>query len=136
MNQLTEIKRWIEDAGQEPGRKNTNLYIGLCCEEMAEMLEDQGCTAVAERLRIASQMWRLGPFDSEPTEGLLDAACDLIWVATGLIVAMGIDPTEALQRVIDSNNSKRQADGTFLKDETGKIQKPDGYKPPNWEGLL
>lgn len=137
MTQFDQITQWIRDAGQEPGSESVWLYAALCVEETAEMMDAVGMPTHAEWLAHISERMRsyeLAGRHSRPA--MLDAACDLIWVATGLIHSMGIDPNEAMARVIASNDSKRQADGSLAKDDTGKVIKPEGYQPPDWEGLL
>jgi Cu(I)/Ag(I) efflux system membrane protein CusA/SilA len=46
-----------------------------------------------------------------------------------------MDVMEAVKRVSDSNDSKRLSDGTFARDETGKITKPSHYVAPDLTGL-
>ena len=64
--------------------------------------------------------------------GMIDALCDLLYVTYGSAVAMGVDLETFYAEVHRSNMAKlggpRRADG--------KIQKPDGWQPPDISGLL
>jgi hypothetical protein len=68
-------------------------------------------------------------------EAVLDSIADQIVTATGVGVAANMDVMEAVKRVSDSNDSKRLSDGTFQRDETGKITKPAHYVAPDLTGL-
>lgn len=62
----------------------------------------------------------------------IDAICDLIYVALGTALEMGIDVAPFFEEVHRSNMAKvggpRRADG--------KILKPDGWKPPDIAGVF
>lgn len=134
---LKQITTWMHDAGQTTDTMNRDqvaLYLGLCCEELNEALDSQDLDL--EILNAVSYELRQGDHVCTPNTLLVDAACDLIWVSVGLLASMGVDPEEAMQRVLDSNNSKRNPDGTMTVDFTGKVVKPAGYREPDFSGLL
>lgn len=39
-------------------------------------------------------------------------------------------------RICRANNGKRQADGTVLRNEAGKVQKPEGWRAPQYDDLI
>jgi predicted HAD superfamily Cof-like phosphohydrolase len=132
MNHTQQIIQWIKDAGQVPSTRTAALYLGLCAEELAEGLEE--CLQCTDEIRDRSKMLRSGMCDqfvkrADRTE-LLDAALDLIWVATGLAYALGADVEGALAEVIRSNDSKR-VDGVLVLDDTGKVIKGPNYTKPD-----
>lgn len=67
----------------------------------------------------------------------LDALADLAYVLFGSVVSNGFTHVfeEAFREVHRSNMSKF-VDGKFLRDEGGKVLKPDTYTPPDLEKVL
>jgi len=61
---------------------------------------------------------------------------DVVYVAFGAAVSLGIDLDEALRRVHASNMSKRNPDGTVSYREDGKVLKPDTYRVPDLTGVV
>jgi hypothetical protein len=61
----------------------------------------------------------------------LDAVVDIIYLAIGTAVKFGLsDKLERAFKLVHENNmSKRQSDGSVLRNEAGKVMKPDGFKP-------
>jgi predicted HAD superfamily Cof-like phosphohydrolase len=64
----------------------------------------------------------------------VDAAVDVIYVALGALVEMGVELQDPLQLVHESNLAKAWPDGSFHKTAAGKIIKPSEWKSPR-EGL-
>lgn len=64
---------------------------------------------------------------------MLDAAADIIFVLAGIIEKAGLGEymEEAMHEVLESNNSKIPPNGEVVRDENGKIGKPESYRPPN-----
>lgn len=142
MTQLHRITEWMRDAGQSVDRENStqaSLYLGLCCEELAEGLDACAIDDNSE-LRELSRLLRTGVMShmvqSARPDELLDAAIDLIWVATGLAASLGADVEGALGEVIRSNDSKRNPDGSMSLDATGKVIKGPNYTPPDLRPFL
>lgn len=75
-------------------------------------------------------------FDKKDPVEILDGISDLIWVAIGLGISLELPLGEAWQEVVRSNLHKVQIDGTVVKDERGKIQKPLGWTPPQISSIL
>jgi len=146
LSQIKQIVKWMGDSGQTVGKFNnlqTTLYAALVIEEAgAEMYaaiygEDTELARIAleesSLLREASSNGVEYSYGTETRVLLADAAADTIVVAVGLLNSLGVDPEAVLAEVIRSNESKRQPDGTLLKDASGKIQKGPNYTPPNIE---
>ena len=64
---------------------------------------------------------------------MLDAAADIIFVLAGIIEKAGLGEymDEVMAEVLKSNNTKIPPNGRIVRDENGKIGKPEGYRPPN-----
>ncbi len=58
--------------------------------------------------------------------------CDLLYVTLGTVVELGIDLSPFWDAVHASNMAK--TDGTVWAD--GKVQKPEGWRPPDIKALL
>lgn len=63
---------------------------------------------------------------------VLDGICDLVYVALGTAVEMGVDVAPLWRAVHESN--MRKVGGPI--DAGGKQQKPSGWEPPDIETLL
>ena len=63
---------------------------------------------------------------------MVDALCDIIYVAVGAALELGLPIRLGLLEVQRSNMSKLDADGQPIVREDGKILKGPDYTPPNW----
>ncbi|TXH56289.1 MAG: hypothetical protein E6Q97_06790 [Desulfurellales bacterium] len=63
-----------------------------------------------------------------------DACLDLIWVTVGFMIANGWNAAGGWEEVARSNMDKVK-DG-LVKDKYGKVQKPEGWTPPDLKGFL
>jgi predicted HAD superfamily Cof-like phosphohydrolase len=59
-----------------------------------------------------------------------DAMLDLMYFALGTLVEMGVRPERLFDIVHQANMSKRPANGAMVFAADGKIEKPDGWVPP------
>ncbi len=93
----------------------------LACYEVDRSEDEQRFTAHTDRKRKA-------------LADLLKEMCDVMYVIEGTAVAFGWDLEEAYRRVCWNNMTKV----TPLKKDptTGKILKPENYKPVNLEDLV
>lgn len=64
---------------------------------------------------------------------MLDAAADIIFVLAGIIEKAGLGEymDEVMAEVLRSNNTKISASGKVVRDENGKIGKPEHYRAPD-----
>lgn len=67
---------------------------------------------------------------------LLDAIADSIYVLLWTAIRCNLPIHEAFLEVQRSNMAKLQPDGTVLKNEFGKVQKPAGWTPPQLFALM
>ena len=85
------------------------LYMNLITEEYKETLE---------------------AFENNDLIEVADGLADMVWVIMGMCSSCGIDFNKVWEEVRASNMSKF-VDGKFVKNESGKILKPEGYFKPN-----
>ena len=90
------------------------------------------------RLRLLSEEFReyMEAEKSTNPVDIADALGDMLVVIYGTAAAYGIDLDAVVREIHASNMTKVQPDGTVLRDEGGKIMKPDGYRPPNLVPIL
>lgn len=67
---------------------------------------------------------------------IADALTDILYVVYGAGHAYGVDLDACFSEVHRSNMTKLQPNGTVLKNESGKVIKPETYQPPNLKGVL
>ena len=67
---------------------------------------------------------------------MADALADIVYVAYGAAVTLGIDLDDVLAEVHSSNLSKLGRDGRPIYRSDGKVLKPDTYRPPDIERVL
>ena len=92
------------------------LYKGLIREEFEEFWEAEAVSDDAEEL---------------------DACFDMIWVIVGYMHARGWNCVAAWDEGAKSNLSKIDlVTGAVRRREDGKILKPDGWEPPNFEKFV
>jgi hypothetical protein len=140
---LEKVKLFNDIGGtrEEFNPRKVGLYIGLIAEEFAEMFEsfnDASWGEWIEKINGLSEGFKSGKFDGYiasdtfDREEFLDAAVDISVVSVGAGIAVGSDIIGACNEVADNNLSKFPIiDGeyTVIKDENGKIRKPDSYQP-------
>ena len=94
--------------------EQTQLYMNLIKEEFEE-------TAKA--------------FEEEDLVEVADGLADMVWVIMGMCNSVGIDFDKIWEEVKSSNMSKF-VDGKFIKNDAGKIMKPETYFKPNIKKAL
>ena len=90
------------------------------------------------RLRLLSEEFReyMEAEKSTNPVDIADALGDMLVVIYGTAAAYGINLDKVVREIHASNMTKVQPDGSVLRDEGGKIMKPDGYRPPNLAPIL
>jgi predicted HAD superfamily Cof-like phosphohydrolase len=66
---------------------------------------------------------------------IADALADIIYIALGTAVSYGIPLDKVFEEVHRSNMAKL-VDGKVLRRADGKVQKPEGWSPPDIAGVL
>ena len=77
----------------------------------------------------------LSAFESSDLIEVADGLADMVWVIMGMCNSCGIDFDSVWQEVKASNLSKFP-DGKAIKNEYGKIMKPESYFKPNIKKVL
>ena len=120
-NFYTDVKDFHIAFGQRVGEKpelpDSNermLRMKLLAEEMYEY-------TVAEN-------------EHDLTE-IADALADIIYIACGTAVSYGI-PLDKVYAEVHRSNMAKLVDGKPLYREDGKVMKPEGWTPPDVEGVL
>lgn len=127
MSVFLDVQAFMRACGHEPDPKRVSLYLDLVREETGELEEAMSAYHAAEN----------------PEEELTakadaaDAICDSIWVLVGLAKVMDLPIEFCWDEVVITNAKKCDpALGTILRDETGKIMKPPGWRAPNMVRIL
>ncbi len=91
------------------------MRLHLCMEELSELAEAMG---------------------DRDNEGALDALCDMRYVADGAVLHLGFANTfrQAIAEVHRSNMSKL-VDGVPVKNEAGRILKPETFSKPDLRAM-
>ena len=77
----------------------------------------------------------LSAFENSDLIEVADGLADMVWVIMGMCNSCGIDFDSVWQEVKASNMSKFP-NGKAIKNEHGKIMKPDSYFKPNIKKVL
>lgn len=119
-NIFKRIEQWNID------RDNTNFShfneTKMLVEELFEFCGYERKDAKALSYKFAEEH-SLGRLYS--TDDLADAAGDMIYIAVGTIVKLGLDPYTVMKTICDHNDAKGK-----LKDKYGKIIKDDKFIEP------
>ena len=100
-----------------PSLKTCLSRVQFLTEEVAELAHALGCG------------------DLEKT---LDALIDIQYFLSGTVIACGMQDVfvEAFQRVHRANMAKLGRDGRPIRDESGRVVKPEGWQPPDLSSLV
>lgn len=114
------------------------LRLKLCFDELFELTKACGFTIYAPQAPpdVAVEM-QLEEWENltvkhdldHDLEEIIDGACDLIYVATGLLVACGVPDLPHLLEVNRCNDAKFP-DGVAIISASGRYEKPVGWQPP------
>jgi predicted HAD superfamily Cof-like phosphohydrolase len=129
-----DVQLFMQLSGQEvptaPSiNKTSDLYMKLINEEMMEELT-RAYDLLKDGIALGASPEELLPLYTEVADGVEDS----IWVLIGLLKSMGLPHEESWAEVARSNMAKIQiVDGlmTVIKNEAGKVQKPEGWSKPN-----
>lgn len=135
-NLAYNVRWFMQRAGQSVdgfSDRQSALYIGLCCEELAEIMDAMDLPAEARRLHELGDEFKAGKYDADVAGAdrvdLLDGCIDLAWVSLGCAYAQGANVPRAIAKVAAANLDKFR-DGPRL-DENGKQRKPPGWTGPD-----
>jgi predicted HAD superfamily Cof-like phosphohydrolase len=123
----------ILDKPQVPPPDRVNLRLRLLTEEVEELLDACGYVGAAMLMRsVRDELTRFAYDTHVDIIGVADALEDIDFVVEGTRLEFGIDGEPLAAEVSRSNNAK--AGG--IKSIDGKVQKPEGWTPPDIEGEL
>ena len=124
------VTRFMVHCGQDvpeqptvPDEATRDLREALIVEELNELFH---ATALYEYDSITEEEYLVE---------VADALGDLLVVVAGAAIAYGIPTMEVLEEIMRSNETK-YVDGKIIKDERGKVMKPESYEPPNLKQVL
>ncbi len=145
------IQMWHTKARPEPTQRDFEVQLGCHLEEIAEMLETLTFhfihnphlirgddTDLYIHVKRMADFLKNGGYTAEihDRKGFLDSIADQVVTGIGAAHCAKMYPVEAIRRVNTSNWTKvDKATNEFLRDANGKIMKPEGYQPPDLEGL-
>jgi predicted HAD superfamily Cof-like phosphohydrolase len=66
---------------------------------------------------------------------IADALADIIYIAAGTAVSYGI-PLDRIFTEVHRSNMAKLVDGKVIRRSDGKVQKPEGWTPPNIKNIL
>ena len=121
MTMFTDVRDFHKAFGQRIGEKpefpdedERKLRVKLLKEEFIEYMDGESFNDLVE---------------------VADALADIIYIACGTAVSYGIPLDDVFAEVHRSNMAKL-VDGKVIRREDGKIQKPEGWTPPDIKGVL
>jgi hypothetical protein len=140
---------WLAACGKEPGNEHhLATQVGCHLEELCEFLDEliiTGSSADNDSLMLASTRLKgLAHRLKQGSTGIrikdrvnaLDALCDSEVTGNGVAFLARMNKLEGDRRVLFSNESKLNADGTAVILPGGKIGKSDRYVKPHLADLV
>ena len=120
-NFYTDVKEFHQAFGQRvgkkpelPDREERDLREKLLIEEVNEYCNAEYADDLVE---------------------IADALADIIYIACGTAVSYGI-PLDKLFAEVHRSNMAKLVDGKVIRRSDGKVQKPEGWIPPDVKSVL
>jgi predicted HAD superfamily Cof-like phosphohydrolase len=120
-NFYTDVKEFHRAFGQRIG-------------ERPEFPEDDERALRVKLLSEEFTEYQDAEFNNDIVE-IADALADIIYIACGTAVSYGI-PLDRVFTEVHRSNMAKLVDGKVLRRSDGKIQKPEGWTPPDIETIL
>lgn len=140
---------WLKAAGKVPGNeKHLSVQIGCHFEELAEQMDElimvgsvsdnDSLQLVSTRLKGIAHRLKQGSIGARIKDNVrfLDGLCDGQVTGDGVAFLAGYNKEEADRRVLASNESKLNADGTAVILPGGKIGKSERFIKPFLNDLV
>lgn len=99
------------------------LWASLIEEELDEMIE-------------AMSEFQEEPNDIENQANLTAEICDVLYVVMGFGHSLGLPIAAMFSEIHAANMRKVRADGTVIRNDSGKVMKPTGWFPADKVGVL
>lgn len=132
-----DVAHFMAAADQQRNDMTARLYLGLMLEEVAETLEAEGYLNIARQIQGYATDIKSGLIPQQEPNLLagFDGGLDTVWVTFGYMLARNFPIAEGWAEVARSNASKT-VNGRLIKNENGKVMKPDTYSPPDLVSVL
>ena len=135
---IHSIKEWFKAAKPNPSTADVCVQIGCHYEEVSEMsavlydyVKDELVdTAILYKIKHSDYIGVLEELSADARVELLDALCDQVVTAVGVVYIINMDIEGALAEVNRSNWSKFKGGVVPVFNEHGKIVKCAEYTPP------
>jgi len=155
MTNFDRTKQWLKDADQKP--EHLNAQIAASIEEFCEYLMALRWSTVSNSDVIEAYYNSFESLDNlkdllrydevkiyenahiSDFCNLADAIADVKVTVDGVAAMFNFDQNEIDKRVLDSNDAKLvTVDGVrkAVRNESGKIMKPEGWESPDFEDLF
>lgn len=144
LTNFDRVSAWLSTAGKEKTKENLSVQTGCHIEEFTEFLRaislgsptgaiSNVLVEAAMILDLVATGLKQGQFSVEfhDREAILDALCDADVTGNGICYLAGFDKNKADKKVLDSNDSKFNADGSPVILAGGKIGKSELYRAPD-----
>jgi hypothetical protein len=114
------------------------LRLKLCFDELLELTSAAGFSLQTSRDYVDCDLEKFEHFDLIPDqdidlEEIIDGCVDLIYVATGFLLACGVPDAPHLAHVCERNDAKL-VDGKAIVSKSGRYEKPPGWVAPDHLG--
>lgn len=130
-HQVADFNRACGNEPTGPFSQLSTLYAGLFLEEAGEAVE------ALTRLNGITEPGKDIVNEVDALTELVDGLLDTIYVAAGWLHVMGLDGYTLWSEVQRSNMAKIDPEtGKVLRREDGKIQKPEGWTPPQLKAIV
>jgi predicted HAD superfamily Cof-like phosphohydrolase len=121
-----------------PNKEQTELYLRLMIEELAETLiaaNPHKSTEIRNLTLALTEHATLG--SATDHVGLFDGLLDVIVTTAGAGISAYLPMSQGWQEVVRSNMAKvDRVTGKVRRREDGKVLKPDGWQPPQLATIL
>lgn len=97
---------------------------------------DQRTEMLRVKLMISELSELVDAMANEDLVEIADGIADLLYVVIGTGITYGIPMKKVFDQVHANNMTKVGPDGYAIKDASGKVQKPDDYKPVDLSWIL
>ena len=121
MSMFTDVRAFQRAFGQRVGDKpelpdpaERDLRVKLLREEFREYIDAETENDIVE---------------------ISDALADIIYIACGTAVSYGI-PLDDIFEEVHASNMAKLVDGKVIRRADGKVQKPEGWQPPDIKRIL
>ena len=136
---ISSINRWQALARPEPSGRDLTIAFAVMLEECVEAMDAMHLSRSGSYARDGLHKWCELLKRGEDTalirdrKGLCDGLADVIVTAVGVGHCAKMNVPLALERVDESNWTKC-VNGEFVRNEQGKITKPEQYRSPDLTG--